>query len=317
MGSPVAMSRSLARIWRTSARTRRGPQILEGWPSLQIWVFVAGPAIAGVLGTTAWGPVAPVTAAALISLAATLVIIFRLPESHPCVLTENPEQPNLRKVFGQEQRDCFDMRAEPLNVSAALKRPGLLAVLCMHLLVMLGFNFFYVAFPVYATQDLGWSLTETGTFFAVMGLLMAGVQGPVLQRVTGRWSEAALIAGGSMALAAGFWLYQSTGTALLYLAAVLMAVGNGLMWPSLQAALARIAGKTYQGAVQGLAGSLGAVASIAGLVVGGVLYASVGAGVFQLSTAIIVAVSVLSLALPRDERSGCLPSNHPRRVRRE
>jgi MFS family permease len=117
------------------------------------------------------------------------------------------------------------------------------------------------------------------------------------------------IAGGSMALAAGFWLYQSTGTALLYLAAVLMAVGNGLMWPSLQAALARISGKTYQGAVQGLAGSLGAVASIAGLVVGGVLYASVGAGVFQLSTAIIVAVSVLSLALPRDERSGSVSSS--------
>ena len=49
--------------------------------------FVLGPAIAGVLGATVLGALTPVVAAAVISLAATLTIIFKLPESQPCALT--------------------------------------------------------------------------------------------------------------------------------------------------------------------------------------------------------------------------------------
>ena len=67
--------------------------------------FVLGPAIAGVLGATALGPLAPVGAAAAISLVATLAIFYRLPESNPCVLSAPPERLSVRKLFGQEQRD--------------------------------------------------------------------------------------------------------------------------------------------------------------------------------------------------------------------
>ena len=254
--------------------------------------FVAGPAIAGVFGATALRAIAPVVAAMLISLVATVAIAFSLPESRPCVLTENPEQTSLRKLFGQEQRDCFEVQAAgTLSTTVLLQRPGLLASVTMHFLVMLAFNFFYVAFPVFAVIDLGWSLTQTGIFFAVMGLLMAGVQGPVLSWITTRLRERTIIVGGSVLLSGGFWLYDSTTSAEIYLAAGLMALGNGVMWPSVQSMLARSAGTTYQGAIQGLAGSLGAVASILGLVLGGMLYTSVGSSVFFISagTAFLVA----------------------------
>ena len=266
--------------------------------------FVVGPAIAGTLGATALGAFAPVTAAALISLVATLVITFGLPESRPRPLTENPEQPSMRKLFGQEHRDCFEVQCPgALSVAVLRRQRGLLSVMSMHFFVMLGFNFFYVAFPVFAVVDLGWSLVETGTFFAVMGLLMAGVQGPVLGWVTRRTSELALIIGGSLVLAAGFWLYDSTSTTTIYLAAAFMAVGNGVMWPSVQSVLSRLAGPIYQGAVQGLAGSLGAAASILGLLLGGVLYTSLGSRVFLVSALVILAVAVNAAISSRQLRA--------------
>ena len=152
--------------------------------------FVVGPSLAGVLGATALGAFAPVAAAALISVVATIAIAFALPESTTCVITEYPERSTMRKLLGQEQRDCFEIRsAGTLTAAVVLGRPGLLPTLSMHFLVMLSFNFFYVAFPVFAVVDLGWSLVETGTFFAVMGLLMALVQGPGLGWVTRHLTE--------------------------------------------------------------------------------------------------------------------------------
>ena len=161
--------------------------------------FVMAPAIAGVLGATALGPLVPVGAAAAISLIATLGILYRLPESNPCVLTSNPERPNVRKLFGQEQRDCFETRGAPrLSIAQLVRQRGLPALLTMYFLVMLSFNFFYVTFPIFAVGVLGWSLPGTGTFFAVMGLLMVVVQGPVYGWVARRIREQLLIVGGSV-----------------------------------------------------------------------------------------------------------------------
>ena len=262
--------------------------------------FVLGPAIAGVLGGTALGPLVPVGAAAAISLVATLGILYRLPESNPCVLASNPERLNVRKLFGQEQRDCFETRGAPkLSAAQLVRQRGLPALLTMHFLVMLSFNFFYVTFPIFAVGVLGWSLPGTGTFFAVMGLLMVVVQGPVYGWVARRVREPWLIVGGSVILATSFWLFDSRTTVAIYGAVLLMAVGNGVMWPSVQALLSKVAGETYQGAVQGLAGSLGAAASVAGLVLGGLLHATLGPRVFWVSAAVILAVSLVGVTTTR------------------
>ena len=45
--------------------------------------FILGPALAGALGATAWGEIPPVVAALVISIVASLIIAFRLPET-PC-----------------------------------------------------------------------------------------------------------------------------------------------------------------------------------------------------------------------------------------
>ena len=258
--------------------------------------FVLGPAIAGILGATALGALLPVMAAAAISLLATLLIAYRLPDVRPCGLTENPEQPTVRKQFGQEHRDCYDVKDAPALTLAWLRsRPGLLALLVTYFLVMLAFSFFYVTFPVFAVGVLGWSICDTGLFFAVMGLLMVVVQGPFYRWITSRVSERVLVITGSLALAMGFWLFDSRTAPFIYGALGLMAVGNGVMWPSVLSLLSRAAGTIYQGAVQGIAGSLGAVASVTGLILGGMLFATFGPRVFWVSAAVTFMVALVGV----------------------
>ena len=92
-------------------------------------------------------------------------------------------------------------------------------------------------------------------------------------------------------------MFHEHAHAVIYGGAALLALGNGLMWPSVLAVLSRRAGGEHQGAVQGIAGSIGAFASILGLVVGGLLYDVAQGGVFVLSAAIIGLVVVLALGL--------------------
>ena len=84
---------------------------------------------------------------------------------------------------------------------------------------------------------------------------------------------------------------------MIYLAAVLFALGNGLMWPSVLATLSRAAGQKFQGSVQGFASSIGSIASIVGLTIGGILYELLGAGIFIVSAGIIYTVFFVALGL--------------------
>lgn len=262
--------------------------------------FILGPAIAGVLGATAAGERLPVLAAFLISIIATAIILYALPDPEPCVLSADPEPPSVRDVLGGDQKQCYRMRgASQLSSRQVLALPGVALLLTLQFLVFLAFNFYYVAFPVHAATTLAWSLPEVGAYFTVMGLLMATVQGPVLSRLARRFGDRPLVITGSLLLAVSFVFLASERTAVIYAGTGFLAAGNGLMWPSLLAALSRATDRNTQGAVQGFAGSANAVASIAGLLVGGLLYTVLEARVFLLSAAVTVMVFVLALRIER------------------
>ena len=262
--------------------------------------FILGPAIAGLLGATVLRELLPVLAAIVISFVATMLIAVKLPESSQCTLSSDPEQMNVRKVFGQEHKECFQMKgAAKLSLREILSLPNIPYLMCIYFLVMLGFNFFYIAFPVYAVQELRWSVVDMGIFFSVMGLLMALAQGPLLARASKVFSDGSLVITGSLALSASFVCFGGQSLWVIYLGVVLLAFGNGLMWPSVLSILSKAAGEGTQGAVQGFAGSSGAVASMVGLIVGGVLYGYLGAMIFFLSAVIIFAVFVMSFNLQK------------------
>jgi MFS transporter, DHA1 family, tetracycline resistance protein len=263
--------------------------------------FIVGPALAGILGATIYQEILPVLAALFLSLLTLIVIGFALKESKPqlVVVTEQiPEKESIRKVFAQECKECYQVpNPKKLRFKDVFKLKHISFLLVLYFFIFLGFNIFYTSFPIHTVNNLKWSVTELGVFYAVLSGIMVLVQGPVLRKALKKFSEEKLVIIGSIILGTNFILFVSNNNIFIYGAAVLFAVGNGLMWPSFLSLLSKIAGNAYQGFIQGVASSFGSLASIVGLIIGGLLYNLIGGFTFLISAGIIFVVFIMSFKL--------------------
>ena len=267
--------------------------------------FIVGPALAGILGGTVYGAILPVSAALILSLLTIIVITFRLKESKsgpPKILIH--EEGTIRKVFAQECKDCFhNENPKKLKFRDVFKLKHIPYLLVLYFLIFLGFNIYYASFPIHAAIGLKWSVTQLGIFYAILSGIMVVVQGPVLRKALKKFSELKLVIIGSVILGTNFILFMSSSTFVIYGAVILFALGNGLMWPSFMSIISKSAGTDLQGAVQGVAGSIGSLASIIGLILGGTLYNLIGATTFLVSAGIIFTVFIMSFRLLNDNKS--------------
>ena len=261
--------------------------------------FILGPALAGILGGTIYGAILPVLVALIISLVAIIVINFLLKESKSSyeeIIA--PEEGTIRKVFSQECRESYSTRGtRKPRFRDVFKLRHISLLLVLYFLIFLGFNVYYAAFPTHAAHDLKWSVTQLGIFYAVLSGIMVFVQGPVLRKALQKFSEEQLVIIGSLILGTNFILFVSNNVVSVGGAVILFAVGNGLMWPSFMSILSRRAGSKLQGAVQGVAGSFGGLASIFGLILGGFLYNSIGGFTFLISAGVIFIIFITSFRL--------------------
>ena len=260
--------------------------------------FIAGPAIAGILGATVYGEVLPVLAALILSSVVLVVIVFILKETKRSILMEIPEKKHVGRVFSFEPKECYKTaNPQRLKFRDVFKLKYISFLLVLYFLIFLGFNIFYTSFPIHAVEGLGWTVTQLGIFYAVLSGIMVLVQGPILRKALKKFSEEQLVIIGSVILGTNFILLVSSDTILIYFAAVLFAVGNGLMWPPVMSILSNRAGTVYQGTVQGIANSFASLASIIGLIMGGLLYTMLGATTFLVSAGVIFTVFVMSFKL--------------------
>ena len=261
--------------------------------------FIVGPAIAGILGATIYKEILPVLAALFLSLVTLIVIGFTLKESKPSAgVIQVPVKGNIGKVFAQECKECYKIiNTKKLRFQDIFKLTHISFLLFLYFLIFLGFSIFYTSFPIHAVLGLKWSITEMGIFYAVLSGIMILVQGPILRKALQKFSENKLVIIGSLVLGINFIFFLSNNILLIYTAAILFAIGNGLMWPSLLSILAKKAGTVHQGAVQGVASSFASLASIIGLTIGGVLYNAIGATTFLITAGVIFTVFIISFRL--------------------
>jgi len=265
--------------------------------------FIIGPALAGILGVTIYGEILPVLAALIISSVAVLMIILYLPESKSCTLKDEPGEENISKVLGQEHKRCYEIQDdEKVKLKHVLKLEHIPFMLLLYFLIFLGFNIFYTSFPIHAIVGLDWSIAKLGIFLAALSLMMVIVQGPVLSKLSKTHSDSSLVLYGGLILGINFILLLSLNEILIYMAAVLFAIGNGLMWPSFLSLFSKLATDKYQGSVQGVGSSAGAVASIIGLIFGGFLYLGFGVIAFFFSAIFIFVATALSFKLVSVEK---------------
>ena len=170
-------------------------------------------------------------------------------------------------------------------------------MLGLYFLIFLGFNIFYTAFPLHAIAVLDWNIVQMGVYFTVLSALLIIVQGTVLPKASRRYSDATLIIFGSLMLGTNFLLLIPGNLFLTYLATGFFALGDGLMWPSFLSLLSKIVGRDYQGTVQGFASSFGGLASIAGLILGGILYEMLAGNAFLIAGLVIYIVFLLNFRL--------------------
>ncbi len=261
--------------------------------------FVLGPAFAGVLASTMLGEVLPLILAAIISLVAIFVINTKLEESVPCVVnTGKIRLRSLRRFFQVEHKNCFEegelqTGASNTTWKNVLQQRGIPLLFTVYFLTFLGFSLFYAGLPIYANTLLDWTSTELGIFLAYSSLIMIVVQGPVLSRLEGKVSNERLILIGSVILASSFLLLSFSNILIIYVANTLLSIGNGLMWPSFMALLSRTGSPSMQGAIQGYGNSMGSIASMFGLILGGILFESLSTTVFVIGGVIFLLITLL------------------------
>ncbi|MEM6516201.1 MAG: hypothetical protein AAF688_08460 [Bacteroidota bacterium] len=75
----------------------------------------------------------------------------------------------------------------------------------------------------------------------------------------------------------------------------MLSIGNGLIWPSFLSILSSTGSKRMQGAIQGYGTSTGSIASMLGLISGGILFESLTTDVFLLGGITFFVITVLML----------------------
>jgi MFS transporter, DHA1 family, tetracycline resistance protein len=254
--------------------------------------YVIGPAAAGLLGGTAWGPRLPIAFAAGFAAVTTIAIVALLEEPGGRCPKGPPVEGALEAGLHQQTRHCHTA-PEKAAVRRALASPPVALVLVGTFLIFVAFNLFYAGFPVHAASAYGWSAGELGVFFGVLSGAMVLAQGPVLARVSRYAGPRALFAAGMMLLALAFVTFQLPAGWISYAGAGLFALGNGISWPTFQARVAELGGDG-QGMVQGAVTGASSLASISGLVAGAVLYPVAGGSLFVAAAALFVLLMVLT-----------------------
>jgi DHA1 family tetracycline resistance protein-like MFS transporter len=241
---------------------------------------VIGPALAGILSITILGAKLPVIFAIILSLAALVGIWIYIKDSK--------KEKEINFTFS----DLFQLN----------KRIKFLLIIYM--LLFVGFNMYYATFPIHVIEVFNWAEAEIGIYFSLLSLLLIIVQGPVLAIVSKQLHETTLIVFGTFILSVYFLGISVPNTIVAYISLVFFAVGNGLMWPSMLSYLSTLAPKDLQGSVQGIASSVGGIASLLGLLIGGFLYEAIKIDLYLFTGVFIICIGFISIPLLSRGSSG-------------
>lgn len=239
--------------------------------------FVLGPAIGGLAALVDHR--LPFFIAAGLAAVNALVAIRRLPETKGATTARSaPEAPALA----------------PPPFLGADRRPDLVRLIVVGFVALVAFSAFETTFSLLAEARFG--LTESATYavFFVIGIAIVVVQGGLVHPLNTRLGEGTVIRSGLAVNAVGLVLVAvDGGWATLAPGLALLVCGQGLLAPTLAAAVADRGGEKRRGAVLGLQQSAGGMARVVGPAVGGTLFEHIGSAAPYWAGAAIVAAAVV------------------------
>jgi DHA1 family tetracycline resistance protein-like MFS transporter len=249
--------------------------------------FTIGPAIGGVIAGANPGAAdlaRPAFVAAGLSAAAFLVTLIRLKESLPHEARNAPRRPGRLAL-----------------AKTALRRPVLGLLILLLFVAVSAFAGMETTFALWANAGFGWGPLQVGLIFFYVGLLLAALQGGMIGRLARRFGEARLVIAGSAVIAAGLLGLALASTLWAVLVATgLLAIGMGLLNPSLTSLVSREARADERGGIMGVSQSASSLARILGPAVAGAVFTGWGRNApYYLGALIMAGVVVMALRLPR------------------
>lgn len=155
------------------------------------------------------------------------------------------------------------------GLARTVTTPRLLVLMVLFFTVTFGFANLEGTFSLYLKRRFLFERREIWLTFAYIGVLMILVQGVLVRRFAPRFGERSLIVSGTLLMALGFLLlWYAQDQAFLFAGVTVTAIGNGLNTPSLSSLISRAATGNDQGGVLGVSQSCGALARVAGPLIG-------------------------------------------------
>ena len=207
--------------------------------------FVLGPLIGGLLGE--WGPRAPFFAAAMLAAANGVLCYFVLKES--------------LKI--KNRREFMWYRANPIGAILDLRKfEGIYSLLLVFLLFTIGTSIYAAIWPFFTVERFSWSPGMIGISLTIYGVCFAIVQGVLVRPAIKIWGEKkTIIIGFCFEFTAMVTFAFLTDGKILIILIPIASLGV-LAQPAIQAILSKSVGDDRQGAIQGVASSLNAIAMV-------------------------------------------------------
>ena len=237
--------------------------------------FVLGPAIGGFLAPYGYG-VPMLVAAGLAALNfGQAVIVLREPPS---------------RAEGE--------RAE-VGRLAVLRDPMIRWLCLSNLLFSIAVTQLETVFAFFMMDRFSYDAREVAFVLVGMAVVMGGIQGGGMKALSARFSERALVFGGTLLLALAFLgIPESASVAVLLAPLGLAAVGRAVVQPSLLSLVSVAADPRSRGVAMGTFQSAASLARVVGPVTAGWLYDREYAAPFWLAAGLLVVVALLSRGLP-------------------
>jgi MFS transporter, DHA1 family, tetracycline resistance protein len=245
--------------------------------------FIVGPALGALFSHISY--TAPIWAAAVITVLATLLAWFWLPETvHRVDAVSGSPWKALRELSGR----------------ASLRR-----LFAIDFLYWGSFAVYQTTFALFGARRFGFDAAQTGYLLAAFGFLGVIVQAFMVGPIVARFGEKQTLIAGLIFTAIGWGGSALTYSFPMFVALLVPgALGIGLVNPSLVSLVSGAAGRYEQGRVQGAAGALESLGRGLGPIWGNGALQFLGEGAAYGSAAIVLLLTaVLSAGYERPSSS--------------
>jgi DHA1 family tetracycline resistance protein-like MFS transporter len=217
--------------------------------------FIFGPVLGGLLSQISLST--PFYFAAGLAFVNVILIYFRVPES-----------------LSKEDRMKPHDRSSALDVFHHGKGRVLVMVMSAYFFMITGFAIMTTLFALFTERRFGWDARHNGYIFAYIGVLGVIIQGGLLKPLLKIFNETALASFGAALLGVSmFMLPYSNRLGFLLVVSAGLALGNGLLTPTLNGLASKNVDRRWQGRAMGLMQSAGSMGRLLGPLLGGWLLA--------------------------------------------